>query len=81
MADLRGERVRIYSDPVLRGKVKESFPSAVEWPPVGIPDDYLPLLAPSRQAFVDEHQRIVSHGGIAVEELIVPLVQIDRRGA
>ncbi len=81
VADLRGERVRIYSDPVLRGKVKERFPAAVEWHPVGLPDDYLPLLAPPRQAFVHEKQRIVSHGGISVEELIVPLVQIERRGA
>lgn len=81
VADLRGERVRIYPDPILRHKVRESFPSAVDWPPVGIPDDYLPLLAPPRRAFVNEHQRLVSHGGISVEEIIVPLVQIDRRGA
>jgi len=79
VADLRGERVRIYSDAVLRGKVKEGFPSALEWGPVGLPEDYLALLAPARQAFVQEKQRTVSHGGISVEELIVPLVQIERR--
>ena len=78
-ADLRGERVRIYPDAVLRRKVKERFPTALEWDPVGLPDDYLALLAPSRQAFVQETKRIVSHGGISVEELIVPLVQIERR--
>jgi hypothetical protein len=80
VADLRGERVRVYSDPALRGRVKERFPSAVEWAPVGLPDDYLALLAPPRQAFVNEKQRTVSHGGVSVEELIVPLVQIERRG-
>jgi hypothetical protein len=47
---------------------------------VGLPEDYLPLLAPARQAFIQEGQRTVSHGGISVEELIVPLVQIERRG-
>jgi len=81
IADLRGERVRVYPDPVLRGKVKERFPSAVEWDPIGLPNDYLPLLAPPRKAFVNEKQRTVSHGGISVEELIVPLVQIERKEA
>jgi hypothetical protein len=81
VADLRGERVRIYPDAALRGKVKERFPAALEWYPVGLPEDYLALLAPARQAFVQEKQRTVSHGGISVEELIVPLVQIERRDA
>jgi hypothetical protein len=80
VADLRGERARIYPDAALRRKVKERFPAALEWGPVGLPEDYLALLAPARQAFVQEGQRTVSHGGISVEELIVPLVQIERRG-
>jgi len=79
VADLCGERVRIYSDAALRGKVKERFPAALEWGPVGLPEDYLALLAPARRAFVQEKQRTVSHGGISVEELIVPLVQIERK--
>ena len=80
VADLRGERVRIYPDAALRGKVKERFPAALEWGTVGLPADYLALLAPARQAFVQEKQRTVSHGGVSVEELIVPLIQIERRG-
>ncbi|MBU1319817.1 MAG: BREX-3 system phosphatase PglZ [candidate division Zixibacteria bacterium] len=80
VADLRGERVRVYPDVALRRKVKEQFPSALEWDPVGLPEDYLALLAPARQAFVPEKQRTVSHGGVSVEELIVPLVQIERNG-
>jgi hypothetical protein len=80
VADLRGERVRIYPDAVLRGKVKERFPAALEWGTVGLPEDYLALLAPARQAVVQEKQRTVSHGGVSVEELIVPLIQIERRG-
>ncbi len=78
VADLRGERARIYPDAVLRAKVKERFPDTLEWGTVGLPEDYLALLAPARKAFVQEKQRIVSHGGVSVEELIVPLVQIDR---
>jgi len=80
VADVRGERVRIYPDATLRGKVKERFPAALEWDAVGLPEDYLALLAPARQAFVLEKQRTVSHGGASVEELIVPLIQVERRG-
>ena len=78
VADSRGERVRIYRDTALRGKVKEHFPTALEWGPIGLPEDYLALLAPARRAFIQEKQRTVSHGGISVEEIIVPLVQIER---
>ncbi len=80
VADLRGERVRVYPDAVLRRKVKGRFPAAVEWGPVGLPENYLALLAPGRQAFVQEKQRTICHGGISIEELIVPLVQIERMG-
>lgn len=79
VANLRGERVRVYSDATLRAKVKERFPSALEWDTIGLPEDYFVLLAPARQAFIQEKQRVVSHGGISVEELVVPLIQIERR--
>ena len=76
---MRGERARIYPDPLLRGQVKERFPQAMEWAPVGLPEDYLPLLAPGRSAFVRESKRLVGHGGASLEELVVPLVQIEWR--
>ena len=79
VADIRGERVRIYPDAILRSKVQERFPTALEWGSIGLPDDYFALLAPARRAFVQEKQLTISHGGISVEELIVPLVQIERR--
>jgi hypothetical protein len=70
-----------YPDTVLRTTVKQLFPAALEWDPIGLPNTYLPLLAPNRKAFVREGERVVSHGGVCIEELIVPLVQIERRGA
>ena len=78
-ADLRGERVRVYSDSRLRAQIKERFPQSLEWPPIGLPEDYLALIAPYRTAFVREGETIVGHGGISVEELIVPFVQIERQ--
>ncbi|MCG3155100.1 MAG: hypothetical protein DKINENOH_01702 [bacterium] len=79
IAELRGERVRIYSDENLRNRVKERFPDALDWPSYGLPNEYLPLLAPSRNAFIRAGERVVAHGGISMEELIVPFVQINRR--
>jgi hypothetical protein len=79
VADLRGERVRVYSDPRLRAQIKERFPESLGWPPVGLPEDYLALIAPNRAAFVRAGERFVGHGGISIEELLVPFVQIDRR--
>lgn len=78
IADLRGERARVYPDRTLRSRVKERFPEAIEWPALGLPEDYLALLAPGRSAFVREGERIVGHGGISLEEIVVPLVQIER---
>lgn len=78
VADLRGERVRVYPDSSLRSGVHDRFPEAIEWPPIGLPDDYLALIASGRSAFVREGERLVGHGGITVEEVIVPLVRIER---
>ena len=79
VADLRGERVRVYPDVSLRKAAKLRFPDAIEWPSVGLPEDYTVLLAPSRKAFVPESQHTVSHGGISIEEIIVPFVRIERK--
>jgi PglZ domain len=77
IADLRGERVRVYPNPILRSQVKIQFPSAIEWQPLGLPPEYLPLLAPSRKAFIRQGEKIVAHGGTSVEELVVPLIHIS----
>ena len=78
VADLRGERVRVYRDASLRRRVHKRFPATREWRAIGLPDDYLPLLAAGRSAFIRENERIVGHGGACIEEVIVPLVQIER---
>ncbi len=81
LAEVRGERARIYSDATLRARVKTEFPEGIEWPAVGLPEDYLPLIATGRSAFVGMNERIVGHGGICLEEVVVPMVQIERAGA
>ncbi|HCJ50303.1 MAG TPA: BREX-3 system phosphatase PglZ [Gallionella sp.] len=79
IAETRGERVRVYPTPELRSQVACAFPFAHEWQPVGLPADYFPLVAGGRDAFVNPGDVIVGHGGIAIEEVIVPLVKFERR--
>ena len=81
VADVRGERARIYPDEVLRSRVHERFPDAVAWPAIGLPDDCLALLAPGRSAFVREGERVVGHGGASLEEVVVPWIRIERAAA
>lgn len=76
VAELRGERVRVYRDERLRSAARQRSPDALPWPPLGLPEDYLALLAPPRKAFVHEGETLVSHGGISIEELIVPLIEV-----
>lgn len=78
-AEERGERVHVFSDALLRSKVAEKHPGSLEWPIIGLPDDYLALIAPPLRAFVGERQRTVAHGGICIEEVVVPFVIISKR--
>lgn len=79
IAETRGERVRVYPTPELRAQVAGAFPFAHEWEPVGLPENYFPLVASGSGAFVNPGDAIVGHGGVAIEEVIVPLVKFERR--
>ncbi|HVC35722.1 MAG TPA: BREX-3 system phosphatase PglZ [Chloroflexota bacterium] len=78
IADTRGERVRVFPTISLRKHVQSRFPAATEWPPLGLPDSYLPLLASRRSAFVPSGDITVAHGGASVDEVVVPFVQVKR---
>ena len=79
LAETRGARARVYQTPELRSRVASAFTSACEWEPVGLPDNYFPLVAGGRDAFETLGNSIVGHGGITLEEAIVPLVRFERR--
>lgn len=79
IAETRGERVRVYPTPELRSQVSSTFAFAHEWQPIGLPANYFPLVAGGRDAFVNPGDSIVGHGGVAIEEVIVPLVKFENR--
>jgi len=78
LADLKGRRARVYPTELLREQVSRDFPGAVDWPPIGLPQRFFPLLAPPRRAFTSGNERIVTHGGVSLAEVVVPLVEVRR---
>lgn len=80
VADVRGERVRIYPSAALRGTAAAPTQHARIWDASGLPDTYYPMLAGHKKAFVREGETIVGHGGASIEEVIVPLIQFELKG-
>lgn len=78
LVDQRGERARVYTDPAFLALAKQQSPTAVEWTSVGLPAQLKVLLAPHLDAFLNVGHHAVCHGGIALEEVIVPFVQISQ---
>jgi hypothetical protein len=79
LAEVRGERVRIYPNEILRATSAAALPSSLAWTPSGLPTDFHPLFAPSQQAFFNPGEFRICHGGISVEEVLVPFVEISNR--
>ena len=77
LVETYGKRVRVYDDPIFLDRVLEKFPNAVPWRRLGLPEGYHALLAPGRFSFVREDEKPVAHGGASLEEVIVPLVEIE----
>ena len=78
ISEVRGERVRTYRSETLA----ESVPTGIDAFPFGgpgLPPDFLPLYASGRGAFVPAGHQVVAHGGMSVEELIVPFVKIGMK--
>jgi hypothetical protein len=81
LAETKGKRVRVYDRPELLEEVATKFPESLRWPNYGLPPARHVLLAADLKAFTDVGDEVVSHGGIAMEEVMVPFVAITREGA
>jgi len=70
-----GERFRTYQDQAFLKEAKEKTKS-IEWPKYGLPEDVHVLLAEEQTAYVAKGINVVSHGGISMEEVIVPFIML-----
>jgi hypothetical protein len=73
----KGERAWVFRDDVLRAQVQQALPSALLWPGPGLPADYSVLLPRGVDAFLTKGKETLGHGGIAMEEVLVPFVRIQ----
>lgn len=81
LVEQRGTRVRFYNDPAFRDRAREDVPEALAWTPAGLPQGMLTLFAPARQAFANRGERLITHGGLTLEEVIVPWIHITNQVA
>lgn len=76
--DSANQRLRIYQSENIRKHTAAEHTDTLVWDNVNLPDDYYVLLAKNNDAFVLKNDRIITHGGIHIEEVIVPFARIYR---
>ena len=76
IAETRGERVRVYRSESLLAESAAAYPGTLKLDVPGLPANFMPLFAGGRTAFVPAGDQVVVHGGVSVEELIVPFVKV-----
>ncbi|MCP4358777.1 MAG: BREX-3 system phosphatase PglZ, partial [Chloroflexi bacterium] len=81
LVETRGQRARIYTDPAFLDLARQQMPEIIGWSNIGLPTGLQVLLAPKLKAFLNSGEQAVCHGGIALEEVIVPFVHISNKEA
>lgn len=78
IAQTRGKRARLYDDRLAAERVQVAFHETVLWGEDSLlPEGIYALMPRDRAAFTSSGERIVTHGGVTIDEVIVPFVRID----
>lgn len=77
VSELRGERVRTYRSETMIAETAAAIPDSFRLDIAGLPANFMPLFAGERGAFVPKGDQVVVHGGMSLEELIVPFVKVS----
>lgn len=79
LAQTRGKRARIYSDRLAALRVQDAFADTILWDNDGLlPEQMSALMPAKREAFAPAGEVVVTHGGISMDEVIVPFIQITK---
>lgn len=79
LADLKGQRVRLYESEALLDNSFNDNTSYV-WECPGIPENYLIMFAKHNYAYINKDESAICHGGMSMEEVVVPFIKIERKG-
>jgi len=78
LVETKGQRARVFDRPEFLEEVAARFPDSIRWPNHGLPPARHVLLAGDLKAFTNAGDEVVAHGGISLEEVMVPFVAITR---
>lgn len=78
LVERTGQRARIYRDSTIIGHTASQLGARVERTKSKmLPPNYLPLIHTGRGAFVTSGNTIVTHGGMSLDELVIPFIEIS----
>lgn len=76
----RGKRARIYQDRNAALQVQSAFPETILWENDGLnPSDLYTLMPTDRRAFAPYGEVVVTHGGVTLDEVVVPFIRIEKK--
>jgi hypothetical protein len=80
LAQTRGKRARIYMDRLAALRVQNAFADTILWDKDGLlPDQMAALMPAGRDAFAPSGEVVVTHGGISIDEAMVPSFKFRKR--
>ena len=80
LAQSRGKRARLYSDRLAAHRVQAAFPDTILWENDGLnPTTLFALMPAERNSFSPAGGLVVTHGGVSLDEVVVPFIRIDRQ--
>jgi hypothetical protein len=79
LAQTRGKRARIYKERLAAVQVQNAFANTILWDNDGLLPEQMTVLMPKRrEAFAPNGEVVVTHGGVSIEEIMVPFIQITK---
>ena len=77
VAQTRGKRARIYQDRRAAQNIQDAFAGALLWDDDGLlPNEMIALMPARHDAFAPVGDVVVTHGGVSMDEVMVPFIQI-----
>lgn len=79
LAQTRGKRARLYAERLAAQSVQTAFPDTILWENDGLnPTNLFALMPANRNSFSPAGGLVVTHGGVSLDEVVVPFIQIKR---